>query len=77
MRKGPGKEARLSFAGHATMENRHGLCVLFEVHPAVGAPESAGRGRSRPPSCATAASSRRPMAATKRYHTAEFVTGHA
>jgi transposase len=40
VRKGPGKEARLCFAGHATMENRHGLCVLFEVHPAVGAPES-------------------------------------
>lgn len=40
VRKGPGKEARLCFAGHATMENRHGLCVLFEVQPAVGAPES-------------------------------------
>jgi hypothetical protein len=25
--KGQDKEARLSFAGHATMENRHGLCV--------------------------------------------------
>ena len=41
VRKGPGKEARLCFAGHATMENRHGLCVLFEVQPEVGAPESA------------------------------------
>lgn len=40
VRKGPGQEAKLSFAGHATMENRHGLCVLFEVRPAVGAPES-------------------------------------
>lgn len=40
LRKGPGKEARLCFAGHATMENRHGLCVLFEVTPSVGAPES-------------------------------------
>lgn len=40
VRKGPGQEAKLCFAGHATMENRHGLCVLFEVHPAVGAPES-------------------------------------
>ena len=30
-----------SFAGHAAMENRHGLCVLFDVTPAVGAPESA------------------------------------
>ncbi len=41
VRKGSGREAKLCFAGHATMENRNGLCVLFEVHPAVGAPESA------------------------------------
>ena len=40
LRKGPGKEACLCFAGHATMENRNGLCVLFEVKPAVGGPES-------------------------------------
>jgi len=40
-RKGKGQEARLSFAGHATMENRNGLCVLFEVRSAVGEPESA------------------------------------
>jgi len=40
VRKSAGQEAKLCFAGHATMENRHGLCVLFEVHPAVGAPES-------------------------------------
>lgn len=40
MRKGWGQEARLCFAAHATMENRHGLCVLFQVKPAVGAPES-------------------------------------
>ena len=41
VRKGNGREARLCFAGHATMENRNGLCVLFEVKPAVGAPEAA------------------------------------
>ena len=40
IRKGPGQEAKMSFAGHATMENRHGLCVLFEVRSAVGEPES-------------------------------------
>jgi transposase len=40
-RKGAGREAKLSFAGHATMENRHGLCVLFEIRPAVGASEAA------------------------------------
>src|SRR5688500_6583795 len=40
VRKGDGREAKLAFAGHATMENRHGLCVLFEVHAAVGASEA-------------------------------------
>ena len=35
-RKGDGREAKLAFSGHATMENRHGLCVLFEVKPANG-----------------------------------------
>src|SRR5688500_13614641 len=35
------RKARLCFGGHATMENRNGLCVLFDVKPAVGAPESA------------------------------------
>ena len=72
--KAPGKEARLSFAGHATMENRHGLCVLFEVHPAVGAPESAVavdqaielRNRGFKP---------KTTGGDKGYHTAEFVTG--
>ena len=40
VRKGNGQEARLRFAGHATMENRNGLCVLFEVTSAVGEPEA-------------------------------------
>lgn len=74
VRKGPGKEARLCFAGHATMENRHGLCVLFDVHPAVGAPESQVaveqavelRNRGFKP---------KTNGGDKGYHTAEFVTG--
>lgn len=39
-RKGDGQEARLRFAAHAAMDNRSGLCVLMEVHPAAGAPDS-------------------------------------
>ena len=31
MRKGPGKEAKLVFMGHALMENRHGLLVDFQL----------------------------------------------
>lgn len=40
LRKGPGKEAKLCFAGHAVMENRTGLCVHFQVTPSVGVTES-------------------------------------
>lgn len=74
VRKGNGQEAKLSFAGHATMENRHGLCVLFEVHPAVGAPESSVaveqmaelRNRGFAP---------KSVGADKGYHDATFVHG--
>ena len=38
-RKGPGKEAKLAFAGHALMENRHGLCVDILVTRATGTAE--------------------------------------
>lgn len=36
MRKGPGKEAKLSYGAHALMENRNGLLVDLEVSPATG-----------------------------------------
>jgi len=39
MRKGAGKEAKLSFSGHALMENRNGLVVDFEVTEANGTAE--------------------------------------
>jgi transposase len=38
-RKGPGKEARLSYMGQALMENRHGLLVDFQVTSASGTAE--------------------------------------
>ena len=74
VRKGPGKEARLCVAGHAAMENRNALCVLFDVMPAVGAPESAMaveqrkelRHRGFAPKTA---------GADKGYRTKEFVRG--
>src|SRR5579864_3662475 len=34
-RKGAGKEAKLSFGGHALMENRNGLCVDIRVSSAL------------------------------------------
>lgn len=72
--KGDGKESRLCFAAHATMENRHGLCVLFDVRPAVGEPESyvaveqAAELRNRGMRPKT-------IGADKGYHTREFVEG--
>ena len=38
-RKGKGKEAKLTFMGHALMENRHGLLVDFQVTEATGTAE--------------------------------------
>jgi len=38
-RKGPGKEAKLSYAGHVLMENRNGLAVNGEVTQADGRAE--------------------------------------
>lgn len=39
MRKGPGKEAKLSYAAHALMENRNGLLVDLAVNQATGTAE--------------------------------------
>jgi transposase len=38
-RKGPGKEARLCYAGHVQMDNRHGLVVNTRLTPARGKAE--------------------------------------
>jgi len=38
-RKGPGKEAKLSYHGHALMDNRHGLVVNACATPASGTAE--------------------------------------
>ena len=39
LRKGPGKEAKLCFAGHALMDNRHGLMTDVALTPSVGVTE--------------------------------------
>jgi transposase len=38
-RKGPGKEAKLSYAGHVQMDNRHGLVVNTRLTQASGSAE--------------------------------------
>lgn len=39
LRKGPGKEAKLTFAAHALMDNRHGLITDLSVTTSVGITE--------------------------------------
>ena len=43
MRKGKGREARLSFMGHALMENGNGLLMDFVVSGGVRVDEDGGR----------------------------------
>lgn len=71
-KKSAGKEARLSFCGHALMENRNGLLLDIAVTKADGLAERAGalallarqaRKRVRPKS----------LGADKAYHTRDFV----
>lgn len=70
-RKGPGKETRLYYGGHALMENRHGLCVDILVADALTKETTAARQmlerqcrkRLRPAS----------VGADKGYHHRDFV----
>jgi hypothetical protein len=72
MRKGAGKEAKLSFGMHALMENRHGLCVQVVVSASteketIAAKELIGRQideTERAPAT---------VGADKGYHNQEFV----
>jgi len=71
MRKGKGKESKLSYGGHALMENRHGLCVDLKVTSALQTEAEAAkamldrqrRKRVRPGT----------LGADKGYHSKDFV----
>lgn len=71
MRKGKGKEAKLSYGGHALMENRNGLCVDLQVRSALETETEVtkemlarqGRKRVRPST----------LGADKGYHSKDFV----
>jgi transposase len=71
-RKGPGKEARLSYSANILMENRHGLCVGMRVQAATGTAERDAaaallRGHKR------LSKAMRTVGADKGYHTRDFV----
>jgi transposase len=71
MRKGKGRETKLSYGGHALMENRNGLCVDIEVRSALETETEVAkdmlwrqaRKRVRPTT----------LGADKGYHTKDFV----
>ena len=71
-RKGRGKEARLSFMGHALMENRHGLIVDGRVSEASGTAE-----RDEAEAMIKAVPGRHPITVggDKGYDTQDFVAG--
>jgi len=71
MRKGKGKEAKLSYGGHALMENRNGICVDLRVSSALETETEAAKEmlarqakkRVRPTT----------LGADKGYHSKDFV----
>jgi transposase len=71
MRKGPGKETRLCYAGHVLMENRNGLVVDIDLSQATGRAEreAALRMLDRLPR----KKRRLTLGADKGYDTREFV----
>jgi transposase len=74
MRKGMGKEARLSFMAHALSENRNGLLLEIDVTPATGTAE---REQAREQLKRQSIAGHRPktLSADKGYDTREFVNG--
>jgi transposase len=71
-RKGRGKEARLSFLGHALMENRHGLIVEGRVSEANGTAE---RGEAQAMMAAVPGRHPITLGGDKGYDTRDFVAG--
>jgi hypothetical protein len=71
-RKGPGKEARLCFMGHAMTENRHGLVVEATLTEAAGTAEREAA-KAMIQSHAPGSERRLTVGADKAYDTAGFV----
>ena len=67
-RKGTAREAKLSYAGHAVIDNRHGLVVNAEATPATGTAE-----REAGIAMASALPDGATLGADKSYDTRDFV----
>lgn len=73
MRKGPGKEARLSFSAHALMDNRNGLLMDFRI--ADASPKSEPETALRMVDETVAGNHRVTVGADRGYDTKAFVEG--
>lgn len=71
-RKGSGKEAKLSFMGHVTMDNRHGLVVATRYTQATGKAEREAA-LEMAKSLKRRRKGRKTVGADKGYDTADFV----
>jgi transposase len=74
LRKGPGAAAKLCFGMHATMENRHGLCVVLDVHQSVGTTETTAALGQLDKLCELGLQPQS-LGADKGYHNHQFVQG--
>lgn len=72
-RKGAGKEAKLCFAAHALMENRHGLCVNLTVRDAIAQTEPEVAREQLAAHRERHDATPKTVAADKNYHTKDFV----
>jgi transposase len=73
-RKGKGKEAKLYFAAHALMENRHGLLSDIEVSGVLETTEPKAALRQLRRQAKRTGRAPVTVGADKNYHTAEFVS---
>lgn len=74
MRKSTGKEAKLSYGGHALMENRHGLLVDIKITEATGTSErEAGQLMLKRQRKKVSQNKHFTLGADKGYDTADFV----
>jgi IS5 family transposase len=74
-RKGSGKEAKLCYAGHTLIENRHGLIVDLELTQASGTAEREAGLRLLAKERSRRGRGRMSVAADKGYDVADFVAG--
>lgn len=74
-RKGPGKEAKLSFGAHAMMENRNGLLAAINIHNPIASSEGDETLKQIEELKELAQGDPQTVGADKGYHTKKFVRG--